>query len=71
MSKNDQLKCELVVDGQLLERITSETELSFKFRDIAMKCDAVLACRLKPSQKAEVFCTNHSFYYAIEVLKTL
>lgn len=43
----------LVIDGETLGFVF-ELSLNESFRDIAEKCDAVLCCRMSPSQKAEI-----------------
>ena len=43
----------LVIDGTTLVAI-NELNLVNEFRELSMKCDAVLCCRMSPGQKAEV-----------------
>lgn len=43
----------LIIDGISLETITLNKKQN-DFRLIAVKCDAVLCCRMSPSQKANV-----------------
>ena len=43
----------LVIDGETLGYVF-ELSMSESFREIAEKCEAVLCCRMSPSQKAEV-----------------
>ncbi|XP_049311927.1 phospholipid-transporting ATPase IF isoform X1 [Bactrocera dorsalis] len=45
-------QCALLIDGKSLSIALSETPEMF--RDIAIKCTAVLCCRLSPLQKSEV-----------------
>jgi len=42
-----------IIDGQTLANIF-DLSLENEFREISMKCDAVLCCRMSPSQKAQV-----------------
>jgi phospholipid-translocating ATPase len=51
MDNNKHQSYALIIDGITLASII-ENNLQNKFRDVAMKCDAVLCCRLSPSQKA-------------------
>ncbi|ALC48589.1 CG9981 [Drosophila busckii] len=44
--------CALLIDGQSLSVALAETPK--EFRDVAVKCKAVLCCRLSPLQKSEV-----------------
>ncbi|KAH8336644.1 hypothetical protein KR074_012146 [Drosophila pseudoananassae] len=44
--------CALLIDGKSLSVALSEA--SSEFRDVAVKCTAVLCCRLSPLQKSEV-----------------
>ncbi|KAH8309941.1 hypothetical protein KR067_002269 [Drosophila pandora] len=44
--------CALLIDGKSLN--VALTEASSEFRDVAVKCTAVLCCRLSPLQKSEV-----------------
>ena len=43
----------IVIDGFTLQRLF-EHKLQKKFRDIAIKCDSVLCCRMSPGQKAQI-----------------
>ncbi len=43
----------IIIDGFTLSRLY-EFKLEKKFRDIAIKCDSVLCCRMSPGQKAQV-----------------
>jgi len=43
----------LVVDGETLGFVF-EMKLEEEFRDVAVKCEAVLCCRMTPAQKAEI-----------------
>ncbi|KAH8287609.1 hypothetical protein KR054_010752 [Drosophila jambulina] len=45
-------ECALLIDGKSLAVALSE--VSAEFRDVAVKCTAVLCCRLSPLQKSEV-----------------
>ncbi|XP_017063689.1 phospholipid-transporting ATPase IF isoform X1 [Drosophila eugracilis] len=45
-------ECALLIDGKSLGVALSEA--STEFRDVAVKCTAVLCCRLSPLQKSEV-----------------
>ncbi|XP_058978173.1 phospholipid-transporting ATPase IF [Musca domestica] len=45
-------QCALLIDGKSLTVALSETPN--EFRDVAIKCTAVLCCRLSPLQKSEV-----------------
>ncbi|XP_026838067.1 probable phospholipid-transporting ATPase IF isoform X2 [Drosophila erecta] len=45
-------QCALLIDGKSLGVALSEA--SSEFRDVAVKCTAVLCCRLSPLQKSEV-----------------
>ena len=42
-----------VIDGGCLS-LLFKYKLEKTFREVCMKCDAVLCCRMSPSQKAEV-----------------
>jgi phospholipid-translocating ATPase len=44
----------LIIDGETLGRLFTHDDLVNEFRDICMKCEAVLCCRMSPAQKAEV-----------------
>ena len=44
----------LVIDGRTLE-LVFKNDLINQFRNICMKCEAVLCCRMTPVQKANVF----------------
>lgn len=44
----------LIIDGETLGHLFKEEALKASFRETCMKCDAVLCCRMSPSQKAEV-----------------
>jgi magnesium-transporting ATPase (P-type) len=48
----------LVIDGKTLVHVLeSHDGLRQLFLEVCLKCDAVLCCRMTPSQKAEVsFC---------------
>jgi phospholipid-translocating ATPase len=43
----------IVIDGFTLSRLF-DFKLEKKFRDLAIKCDSVLCCRMSPGQKAQV-----------------
>eukprot|EP00002_Diphylleia_rotans_P017039 TRINITY_DN3306_c0_g1_i13.p1 TRINITY_DN3306_c0_g1~~TRINITY_DN3306_c0_g1_i13.p1 ORF type:complete len:1721 (-),score=210.94 TRINITY_DN3306_c0_g1_i13:658-5088(-) len=43
-----------IVDGSTLELITSSQEARYSFMEVAKICSSVIACRVSPSQKAEV-----------------
>ena len=43
----------LVIDGGTLGILFKE-QLENPFREICMKCEAVLCCRMSPAQKADV-----------------
>lgn len=43
----------LIVDGYTLGYMF-EGNLEDEFRELAMKCDAVLCCRMTPAQKAQI-----------------
>ena len=43
----------LIIDGATLGHLFN-SNLSDDFRNVCMKCDAVLCCRMSPAQKAEV-----------------
>lgn len=45
-------ECSLLIDGKSLS--IALTECPNEFRDVAIKCTAVLCCRLSPLQKSEV-----------------
>jgi magnesium-transporting ATPase (P-type) len=54
MTDNLKKKFALIIDDQTLE-ILFKTESSFiEFMKISIKCEAVLCCRMKPAQKAQV-----------------
>jgi magnesium-transporting ATPase (P-type) len=53
MMKNGDLSFALIVDGETLANIV-EADLNETFKEIALKCDSVLCCRMSPSQKAYV-----------------
>ena len=62
-------KAALVVDGASLAMIMNR--YSEEFRDLCLKCAAVLCCRMTPIQKAKV-CCNHrhiSYYMPMAVMK--
>jgi phospholipid-translocating P-type ATPase (flippase) len=44
----------IVIDGECLEKTLENITTSELFIKIALKCDAVVCCRVSPSQKAEV-----------------
>lgn len=52
-SKEQKKSFALTIDGATLGILFNEN-LEIKFRDICMKCDAVLCCRMSPAQKALV-----------------
>ncbi|KAL9879005.1 phospholipid-transporting ATPase IF isoform 2-T2 [Glossina fuscipes fuscipes] len=45
-------ECVLLIDGKSLTTALNDTPI--EFRDVAIKCTAVLCCRLSPLQKSEV-----------------
>ena len=49
-------KAALVVDGASLAMIMNR--YSEEFRDLCLKCAAVLCCRMTPIQKAKVCCNE-------------
>lgn len=53
MKSSDKQSYALIIDGISLETITKNKKQD-KFRSISVKCDAVLCCRMSPSQKAFV-----------------
>ena len=44
----------LVIDGQSLTYLFDDEKLMNEFREVCLKCEAVLCCRMSPSQKAKV-----------------
>ena len=44
-----------IIDGFTLTNIF-DFNLEKKFRELSMKCDSVLCCRMSPGQKAQVSC---------------
>ena len=57
----------LIIDGftlSLIANSSSRLNLLNEFRDLAIKCDAVLCCRVLPAQKALV-CLNISYLFNI------
>ncbi|CAF0999134.1 unnamed protein product [Brachionus calyciflorus] len=53
MKKNPNESFALVIDGRTLELVFAN-DIQYEFRNICMKCDAVLCCRMTPVQKANV-----------------
>lgn len=55
---NYDLSFALIIDGYTLSHIFDSHESNFnlvdEFRELAMKCDAVLCCRMTPAQKAQI-----------------
>jgi magnesium-transporting ATPase (P-type) len=50
----------LVVTGEALEIILADAHLSHLLMDIGRVCDAVIACRVSPSQKANIVAMVHA-----------
>ena len=55
MGKGGREPFALVIDGETLAYVF-EMGFGERFREIAEKCEAVLCCRMSPSQKADVSC---------------
>ena len=53
MKSSDSQSYALIIDGISLETITKNKKQEI-FRSVSVKCDAVLCCRMSPSQKAFV-----------------
>lgn len=53
ISEKDNESYALIIDGQTLGHLF-KSNLDEDFRNVCMKCDAVLCCRMSPAQKAEV-----------------
>ena len=53
MSKQGLQSFALTIDGGTLSVLFNE-KLDEQFRDVCMRCDAVLCCRMSPAQKAQV-----------------
>lgn len=53
MQNNTDLSFAMIIDGETLANVF-EHDLVDAFRDLALKCDSVLCCRMSPSQKALV-----------------
>merc|ERR1712196_450313 len=58
--RNGQGELALVVTGEALEIILADAHLSHLLMDIGRVCDAVIACRVSPSQKANIVSMVHS-----------
>ena len=50
----------LIVTGEALEFILADAKLSHLLMDIGRVCDAVIACRVSPSQKANIVAMVHA-----------
>jgi len=58
-----------IVDGKTLGLIFKHN-FQEQFRHICMQCDAVLCCRMSPSQKAQVnFALLDFFYISLNLLQ--
>lgn len=53
MLANVDMPYALIIDGETLANVF-EHDLVERFRDLALKCESVLCCRMSPSQKALV-----------------
>jgi magnesium-transporting ATPase (P-type) len=52
----------IIIDGETLAILLANDKQAIVFRDMSMKCEAVLCCRMTPAQKAQVNSTFTSIY---------